>query len=291
MKKWILPLLMMVAQLTNAQELDIQGHRGARGLLPENTIPAFMRALELGVTTLELDVVITKDKKVVLSHEPYMSGGICSKPDGTPVTGKEARTFNIYQMTYEEVKAFDCGSRGNSRFPEQEKMKVSKPLLKDLIDEVEAYIKENNKAAVNYNIEIKSSPKGDGKYHPEIAEFSRLVQEVVSQRLPVERYTIQSFDFRALQYFHKTYPDVQLVVLIENTKGVKKNIDNLGFTPEVYSPYFKLLSKKDIDYCHEQGMIVVPWTINSVKDMKDMVEKGVDGIITDYPDRARALQR
>ena len=291
MKKWILPLLLMVAQAMNAQELDIQGHRGARGLLPENTIPAFMRAIDLGVTTLELDVVITKDKKVVLSHEPYMSGGICSKPDGTPVDAKESKNLNIYEMTYEEVKAFDCGSRGNSRFPEQEKMKVSKPLLGELIDQVETYLKVNNKPKVNYNIEIKSSEKGDGVYHPEIPEFAKLVQEVISRHLPVERYTIQSFDFRALQYFHKTYPKVQLVVLIENTKSVKKNIENLGFTPEVYSPYFKLLSKKDIDYCHEQGMIVVPWTINTVKDMKELVEKGVDGIITDYPDRARELQR
>ena len=289
-KRFLLLFLLALGHMTYGQQLDIQGHRGARGLLPENTIPAFMRALAEGVTTLELDVVITKDKQVVLSHEPYLSGGICSKPDGSPVTGKESKSLNIYEMTYEQVKAFDCGSRGNSRFPEQQKMKVSKPLLKDLIDKVEAHLNENNLPKVSYNIEVKSTMKGDGVYHPEVAEFSDLVQKVISSQLTTDRYTIQSFDFRALQYFHKTYPDVQLVALIENTKGVEANLKALGFTPEVYSPYFKLLSKKSIDRCHELGMKVIPWTINDLKDMRNMVEKGVDGIITDYPNRAKALK-
>lgn len=289
-KSFLLLLLLTMTHWARAQELDIQGHRGARGLLPENTIPAFMRAIEEGVTTLELDVVITKDKQVVLSHEPYMSGGICSKPDGTPVTGKEAKSYNIYEMTYEQVAAFDCGSRGNSRFPGQQKMKVSKPLLKDLIEQVEAYIKTNNLPAVGYNIELKSSPDRDNIYHPGVAEFSDQVQSLLAGLLPVERYTIQCFDFRILQYFHNTYPDVALVALVENAKGVDANLEDLGFTPEVYSPYFKLLTKKSIDHCHALGMKVVPWTINEVKDMRKMVEKGVDGIITDYPDRAKALK-
>ena len=101
--------------------------------------------------------------------------------------------------------------------------------------------------------------------------------------------SIQCFDFRVLQYFHETYADVRLVALIENNKGVQANLANLGFTPEVYSPYFKLINKKDIAYCHEQGMQVVPWTVNRVKDMKKLVEKGADGIITDYPDLAKKL--
>jgi len=289
MKNYLLVLSILVAQLASAQDLDIQGHRGARGLMPENTIPAFMRAIEEGVNTLELDVVITKDKQVLISHEPYMSGSICSKPDGTPVAGSEAKKLNIYEMTYSEVTAFDCGSRGNSRFPQQQKMKVAKPLLKDLIEKVEAHLKANNLPAVAYNIELKSSPDRDNVYHPAINDFSDIVQGLLSQLLPANRYTIQCFDFRVLQYFHKTYPEVSLVALIENTKGVKANIQNLGFTPEVYSPYFKLIGKKDIDYCHEQGMKVIPWTVNSLKDMKKMVKRGVDGIITDYPDRARGL--
>ncbi len=290
MKKCLTVLLLLSIHWSVAQTLDIQGHRGARGLLPENTIPAFLRALDEGVTTLELDVVITKDKRVVISHEPYMSGSICTKPDGNPVAGKESQNFNIYEMTYEEVKGFDCGSRGNTRFPEQQKMSAVKPLLTDMIDAVEAYLAKNNLPKVGYNIELKSSPSRDGVYHPQVNEFSDIVQNTIADKLSANRYTIQCFDFRVLQYFHKTYPDVSLVALVENRKGVKANIESLGFTPQVYSPYFKLIGKKDIDYCHEQGMKVVPWTVNTVKDMNQLVEKGVDGIITDYPDRAKALR-
>jgi glycerophosphoryl diester phosphodiesterase len=291
MKKLLMLLLLTGIHWSQAQSLDIQGHRGARGLMPENTIPAFLRALDEGVTTLELDVVISSDNQVVVSHETYMSAGICTKPDGTAVEVSEAQNFNIYQMTYAEVSAFDCGSRGNSRFPEQKKMKTVKPLLTDMIDAVEKYVAQNKLSPVNYNIELKSSPSRDGVFHPEVKDFADIVQRTIKSKLPVDRYTIQCFDFRVLQYFHQTYPKVALVALVENTRGVKANIADLGFTPEVYSPYFKLISKKDIDYCHTQGMKVVPWTVNALKDMKKMVKKGVDGIITDYPDRARELSR
>lgn len=291
MKKCLLAILLLAMQWSQAQTLDIQGHRGARGLLPENSIPAFLRALEEGVTTLELDVVITKDKQVVISHEPYMSGSICSKPDGSPVEANESQQLNIYQMTYEQVKAFDCGSRGNKRFTEQQKMATVKPLLIDMIDAVEDYLAKNNLPKVSYNIELKSSPSRDGIYHPQVNEFSDIVQRTIASKLSRERYTIQCFDFRVLQYFHKTYPEVSLVALVENRKGVKANMDDLGFIPQVYSPNFRLISKKDIAYCHEQGMKVVPWTVNTLKDMKQLVEKGVDGIITDYPDRAKELDR
>jgi glycerophosphoryl diester phosphodiesterase len=100
---------------------DIQGHRGARGLRPENSIPAFIMALDSGVTTIELDIAVTKDKQIVVSHEPWMSAIICLDSAGSPITEKEEKKFNIYQMTYEQVQLFDCGSIGNSKFPHQEK--------------------------------------------------------------------------------------------------------------------------------------------------------------------------
>ncbi|MCE7994618.1 MAG: glycerophosphodiester phosphodiesterase [Roseivirga sp.] len=291
MKKYLLAILLLATQWSHAQTLDIQGHRGARGLLPENTIPAFLRALDEGVTTLELDVVITKDNQVVISHEPYMSGSICSKPDGSPVESDESQQLNIYQMTYEEVKAFDCGSRGNKRFPEQQKMTTVKPLLIDMIKAVEEYLVKNNLSKVGYNIELKSSPSREGVYHPQVNKFSDIVQRTIAAKLSKDRYTIQCFDFRVLQYFHKTYPEVSLVALVENRKGVKANIADLGFVPQMYSPNFRLISKKDIAYCHQRGMKVVPWTVNTVKNMQQLVEKGVDGIITDYPDRAKELTK
>src|SRR5688572_27304061 len=112
-------------------EFDKQGHRGCRGLMPENTIPAMIHALDLGVTTLEMDVVITKDKKVILSHEPWFGQEITTKPDGSFMKDREERKFNIYWMNYEETKAFDVGMKPHPRFPKQQKIKVTKPLLAD----------------------------------------------------------------------------------------------------------------------------------------------------------------
>lgn len=292
MYRTIITLLLsaVIAQIAYSQELDIQGHRGARGLVPENTIPAFIRALEEGVTTLELDVVITKDGEVVVSHEPYMSSAICAKPNGEPVSNKEMEEFNIFQMTYAEVAKFDCGLRGNARFPEQQKMAVVKPKLVDMIVAIEKHLAENDLPKVSYNIELKSSPKGDGISHPMVNEFADLVQKVLDQHLTNDRYTIQCFDFRVLQYYHENYPDIKLVALIENLKGVEGNLKDLGFVPSVYSPYHALLTRKDIELCHEKGMKVVPWTVNDRDRMEKLVNWGVDGIITDYPDRAKGLR-
>lgn len=274
----------------HAQDLDIQGHRGARGLLPENTIPAFIRAIDEGVKTLELDVVITKDKKVLVSHEPYMSASICSKPDGSFISAEESKSLNIYEMTFDQVKTYDCGSKGNPRFINQKKMAVSKPLLSDLITEVESYLKKNGLPKVAYNIELKSSPKGDNIYHPGVQEFSTLVYQLLDSQLPIERYNIQSFDFRVLKHWNKSYPKVRLAALIENGKGVESNLRALGFTPSIYSPYHILLNKEMVELCHEKNMMVIPWTVNERSAMERLVKLGVDGIITDFPDRAKGLR-
>ena len=198
--------LLFTALPSSAQyipKFDVQGHRGARGLRPENTIPAFLLAIDSGVTTLEMDVVITKDKQVVVSHEPWMSAAICLGPTGTPLQPKDEKKFNIYQLTYDEVTQFDCGSLGNKNFPQQEKMAIAKPLLRDVIGAVENHIKSYGSYEVDYNIEIKSSPEGDKKVHPSVEEYSDLVYNLVDQYLPLERIVIQSFDFRVLKYWHK----------------------------------------------------------------------------------------
>jgi glycerophosphoryl diester phosphodiesterase len=217
-----------------------------------------------------------------------MSASICLQPDGSEIKkGDDQKLFNIYQMSYEDIRGFDCGSLGNERFPEQVKMRVSKPLLKDVIVAVEDHIKSYSQYEVDYNIEIKSSPEGDNKFHPAVNEFSDLVYNLIDEYLPMNRVVIQSFDFRVLQYWHKKYPDVRLAALVENTKSVQTNIANLGFSPAVYSPYYKLLKRDDVDYLHKQKIRIIPWTVNEENEMLSMRGLGVDGIITDYPDRAR----
>jgi len=265
---------------------DIQGHRGARGLKPENTIPAFLLALELGVTTVELDVVITKDKRVVVSHEPWMSSAICLDSQGNAYGEKEEKQFNIYELTYEEVSAFDCGSKGNDGFPDQEKVSVSKPLLRDVIVAVERQIKSNSSYEVDYNIEIKSAPEGDKKFHPSIEEYSDLVYNLVDEYIPLDRVVIQSFDFRVLKYWHKKYPEVRLSALVDQAKSVDADLEKLGFKPSIYSPDFRYLSRREVNYLHQQKIRVIPWTVNEISDMLSLKGMGVDGFITDYPDRA-----
>lgn len=268
---------------------DLQGHRGARGVRPENSIPAFILALDSGVTTIEMDLAVTKDKQIVVSHEPWMSAEICLQPDGSPISSAQEKTFNIYQMDYERVSTFDCGSRGNEKYPEQVKMKTVKPLLRDAIIAIEHHIKSYSLYEVDYNIEIKTTPAGDGKLHPSPEVFSDLVYNLIDQYLPLERVVIQSFDFRVLKYWHEKYPDVRLSALIENTKTVDANLRALGFQPSVYSPYFKLLTPEKVDYLHKLNIRVIPWTINETSDMQKFLEWKVDGFITDYPDRAAAL--
>jgi len=270
-------------------KFDLQGHRGARGLKPENTIPSFITALNYGVTTLEMDVVITKDNHLILSHEPWMSAEICLKPDSTAIEAKEEKTFNIYQLQYSDILLFDCGSKGNPRFSEQERATAHKPLLRDVIIAVEDHIKSYSRYEVDYNIEIKSTKTGDNKFHPSPEEYSDLVYQLIDQYLPWERVVIQSFDFRVLKYWNKKYPHVRLAALVENVKSAEVNLKELGFRPSVYSPYFVLLKKQTVEELHQKKIRVIPWTVNEKEDMKQLKSWGVDGIITDYPNRAAEM--
>lgn len=272
-------------------KFDIQGHRGARGLRPENTIPAFLMALDSGVTTIELDLAVTKDGQLVVSHEPWMSASICSDPAGKSFDEKAEMKNNIYQMTYDQVRQWDCGSKGNPDFLQQAKMNVTKPLLSDVIVAVENHIKSFTRYEVDYNIEIKSMPEGDNKFHPRPEAFSDLVFNLVDQYLPLDRVVIQSFDFRVLKYWHEKHPEVRLAALIENKKSVEENLTNLGFTPSMYSPDFKLLTKEVVNELHEKKMRVIPWTVNEPADMLSVKGMDVDGFITDYPDRAAKFKR
>jgi glycerophosphoryl diester phosphodiesterase len=271
-------------------KFDLQGHRGARGLMPENTIPAFLEALNTGVTTLELDVVITKDGEVLISHEPYMSHEMCLTPGGETISPEESLKYNIYKMTYAETQQFDCGVKLHPRFPEQKKIKATKPLLRNVIAAAEDHIKSYTFYEVDYNIEIKSVKGEEGKFQPSIEEFSEKVFQVINQYLPWERVVIQSFDFRVLKYWHKRYPLVRLAALVENKKSAGTNLKELGFSPSIYSPDFMLLkSQTAVTALKKKKIRVIPWTVNEPEDMKRLKAWGVDGIITDYPNRAVEL--
>lgn len=262
---------------------DLQGHRGARGLFPENTIPAFLYALDLGVTTLEMDVAINAEGSVILSHEPWMSAKICSHPDGRKVKKSEAENLKIYTMSDADVAGFDCGSRGHPGFPEQKAMQVSKPKLVDVFKAVSLRSAETGREPVLFNIEIKSAPEGDNVFHPEVDQYARALYDVLQQSGVLERTSIQSFDPRALEAAHLIDPDVSLVFLVENRKSFQKNLSRLSFTPDIYSPNYKRVKKNMLEVAHQQGIRVIPWTVNKEKAMRKLIALGVDGLITDYP--------
>jgi glycerophosphoryl diester phosphodiesterase len=289
MRKFILFIILLFSFNTFAQtvkDFDIEGHRGARGLVPENTIPSFLKALEYGVDTLELDVVISKDNKIVISHEPWFSHVISLDKNGNLISEEKEKEYNIYKMNYSEIKQFDVGSLGNKGFPEQQKMKVYKPLLKDVFSEVQKYIRKNKLKQVRYNIEVKSNSAGDDVYHPLPAVFARMVcDEVLTNRMQ-KNVIIQSFDVRPLQELRKLPVKLPLALLVMNKDGIEKNLEKLGFQPDAYSPHFSLVDEAAVAYCRERSMKIVPWTVNEIADLERMKKFDLDGIITDYPDRA-----
>ena len=288
MKKphFLIFLILLITSLnSHSQTFDIQGHRGCRGLLPENSIQGFIKAIDLGVTTLEMDVVISADGKVVVSHDPYMSSKICVNELGKSISKKEEKDINIFLMDYEDVLLFDCGNIGNPGFPEQEIVSVYKPLLSEVIEECENHVKQNDLIPVSYNIELKSKSSGDHIFHPDPMLFSKLVFLELEEKLPKERITIQSFDMRILQMWKLKYTGYSLALLVEGSKSPKKCLEELGFDPDIFSPYYKMLNSNLVDELHQKSIKVIPWTVNNKSDMQKMVKMGVDGLITDYPNR------
>jgi glycerophosphoryl diester phosphodiesterase len=267
------------------KKIEWQGHRGARGVLPENTVLAFAHALEqAAISTLEMDVVISKDGQVVLSHEPWFSHEITTKPDGTYVTEAEEHELNLYSMTLDSIKRYDVGLKPHPRFDRQKKLAATKPTLNEVVAMAKTHARGST---ILYNIEIKSAPEYDRVFTPPVEEFAQIVAEKVIALGIANQANIQSFDVRPLQYLRKTYPQLQLSFLVENTDGFEANLNALGFTPEIYSPAYALVTPALVESCHAKGMRIIPWTVNLDSIAMVLTTMGVDGIITDYPELAR----
>ena len=264
---------------------DKQGHRGCRGLKPENTIPAMLNAIGLGVTTLEMDVVFTKDRKIILSHEPFFNHEITTKPDGTFIDEADEKSFNIFQMNYDEVQRYDVGMKPHPRFPAQEKMKVSKPLLSDVFEAVKNDMMTRRRPFPYYNIETKTTAATDGIYHPAPAEFVDGLLKVIHEYQLEDHVIIQSFDIRTLIYLHQHYPQVATALLIEETDGnlINEKIKSLQFIPAILSPHYSLVTTEKLNEWHKDNMKVIPWTVNDKAEITRLKNIGVDGIISDYP--------
>jgi glycerophosphoryl diester phosphodiesterase len=262
---------------------EIHGHRGCRGLLPENTLPAFLHALELGVDVLEMDVVIAADGAVVVSHEPWLSA-LCRDARGRAVLAGTEHAHNLYGMPYAEIRRCDCGLTPHPLFPHQQPVATYKPLLSEVIRSVELRATELGRPAVGYSIEIKATAAGDDIFHPRPAAFVELVLAQLQPAPFRARTTILSFDKRVLREVRRQAPGLPVCLLVEDEEPYASHVAELGFTPDVYGPHYRLVTPALVDSLRTQGVGVVPWTVNHPEAMRALLQLGVAGLTTDYPD-------
>lgn len=273
-----------LVSLDHFPEFFKEGHRGTRGLMPENTIPSMKKAIEDGANIIEVDVQISQDKQVIVTHDPHINRGISLLPDGSEIPEEDKFKYALYQMPYDSIRKFDVGSKTVQGFPQQQKLKVHIPTLGELIDSVEQFARDKGHAPVIYNIEVKARTDQDGILQPAPAEFIDLVMAVVNARDLGNRFYVQSFDIRQIQEVRKRYPGVATGFLTGNHEAtLEQNLPAIGFIPEIYSPQFQMATPELVRKVQEKGMKFVPWTVNTVEDMKKLKAMGVDGIITDYP--------
>jgi glycerophosphoryl diester phosphodiesterase len=289
-----------------AQALDIQGHRGARGLAPENTLPAFARALSLGVSTLEMDCAITRDGVVVVSHNPALNPEITRGPDGKFL---ERTGPAIWSLSYAELQRYDVGRLNPARvyakrWPEQRAVDGARiPRLADVF----ALVSKSGNERVRFNIETKISPLAPAET-TDSEDFARKLISAVRSAGMAERTAIQSFDWRTLAVVQKEAPEIATVYLT-TVSGFMDNIQVKGESPwtagirfrdhgsvprmvkaaggAVWSPYLGDLTRAAVKEAQALGLKVVVWTANNPAEMRRVIEWGVDGVISDRPDLLR----
>lgn len=293
---------------------DAQGHRGARGLQPENTLPAFETALDVGVTTLELDLHYTQDGHVVIWHDPIISKDKCRLPEDTsaavPDPRNPLRRILISQQSLDIIQTYQCDQNPEpGRFPSQQS--TGTPLagdnyhiitLGELFDFVDNYVKSGDKsaaqvenaAAVRFNIETKRDPAhpeyiGDGFTGGEAGPFELAILEEVSTYGLADRVTIQSFDHRSLRTIRAINENISLAAL--TTGGEAKVKVYYGYQFDIWSPNSNDLTPELVEEAQELGLRVIPWTVNDPALMQALIDMGVDGLITDRPDLLLALER
>ena len=258
--------------------MDVQGHRGARGYLPENTLPGFSRALAIGVNTLELDVGVTRDGVVVVHHDRGLNPDIARGPDGKWVP----RPTPINSLTYQELQRYDVGrlrpgSDYAKRFPNQQPLDGTRvPRLSELF----ALTARNE--TIRFNIEPKSDLEAPQEtLAPE--PFARALIAEVRKAGMEKRTTVQAFDWRLVTVVERDAPEMPTVYCTEGKGSDPARVHAAG--GKIWSPDFEMVTPERLAAAHKWGMKVTVWTVNEPRDIARMIDMGVDGIASDYPDR------
>jgi glycerophosphoryl diester phosphodiesterase len=267
---------------------EVHGHRGCRGLLPENSIDGFKKAVELGCDQLELDVVLSADGQVVVSHEPWMHATICQLPDGRSIAPEQAMELNLFRMTLAEIQRYDCGSLPHPDFPDQDLRRSVKPSLMQVVEAADEHALLSGNVSPGYNIEIKSDPALYDTHQPRPAAFVAAVIATIDSLGISERCQLQSFDPAILEAVHLQRPDLRVALLVENADDLATNLGRLSFAPQAYSPAFELATPQLLAALRAKDIELVVWTVNEPQDIERMIDLGVDGIISDHPERVIA---
>ncbi len=308
--------------LPQKTHFDLQAHRGGIGMTTEESLEGFGKAMRLGVTTLELDTHVTKDQKVVVNHDRQISAQKCK--DTAPVTpGDPMYPYvgkYIKDLTLAQIKTMDCGYQQLPGFPEQEQIKGHRMVeLKDVLNLVKSY----NARQIKLNIETKVEAGAPEQTAPRELFVRRVYEEIHASGIE-DQVTIQSFDWGALKEMHKLAPKYPLVALTNYdflqvgkpgaspwlggidaddydgdfvkaaaaVPGVTALSPVYGFPQDgvVSNPDFRFyVDDKMVSEAHKRGLKVVPWTCDDPATLKALMDMGIDGIITNYPNRVRDI--
>lgn len=286
----------MMASVATAQQKNqimLHAHRGGTGLMPENTIPAMLNGMKCGADYLELDLVFSKDQKIVVSHDVYMNMAFTLKPDGTTISKEENKKIKLCTMNYDSIAKYDVGSLDYPKFPEQKKIKVSKPLFSVMIDSMEAYAVKHKLPKPHYNVEIKNSWKLPNKpakdsYYPTIEDAALRIVTLLKEKGIENRCLVQTFEAEMVTVLRKMYPGLTVGYLTAKP-NFDEDIKTIGFVPDYYNPQFEKVDIALVEKAHKAGAKIVPWIVQNAEDMKALLNMGVDGIITDYPNIGRPV--
>lgn len=262
----LLAACLLIMSAHAAPRILVHGHRGARAMRPENTIPAFQYAIDIGVDFLEMDVAVTKDNVLVISHDPHINKVICQGPH----TG-----VAIHELTLSELREYDCGALKNPHFPKQQPAPGTRiPTLDEVLS-----LGEGN--GVQFNIETKSFPD-----HPELTPppdvFAKMMLDVIRKHKMESRSIVQSFDFRTLRAMKQLAPGIRLAALWEGGRRPFVEIAQEAMAG-IISPEFGLVTPEQVKAAHAAGFEVVPWTADTPEAWQKLIDAGVDAIITDDP--------
>ena len=265
----ILFSILTSSPLMGQSEYKIFGHRGCRGIYPENTIEGFKKAIEFGVDGIELDVVVNKNQELVISHESYIDTNYC-------LTNKiDTESLNIYKMNISEIQDIDCGSKFIKEFPNQLKVKEKKPTYKEFKKELIDY-------QGDILFEIKCDNDLVNEYFPDYEKYAKIIFEETRYSRHFDKMHFMSFDYRILNELFKIMPNSKYIYLSSN-KEFEKEMKLLKFEPFGVGIDFNIISQKTIDLVHEKKKVIYGWTINDEENSKSLTSMGLDGVITDYP--------